>query len=520
MAALMAVANFLMMIVLTILGPLLWLLLRAAILILIYIVLALIVLAFTIGIGIFALISLPIALITGSPIIYTVNKLEATLFDNSILLGYEILNEFNKFLQAEIPYVYFSLSLNGEIALELILKIFPPAFDFGFGGTKLSFESTESFMKSTNSNNVLLNSKSSSTYPKLIENNDYESILKESSGSEGELIIRNPLPSSTNFEGFEFLTPLIFEYTGENGETGNIYYRITRIDTETPYIVDNGVVCCEWDSNEETYIGTKIIDLKEGVFELYTKVLGEQIEKTIKFNVYDLEYILDGLDFGLTLLTGINLILGANEANIQYKWQLFGATMSYLFIPIIISYIGSSLSSGESSDLLPLNMLSNIFNENLEYKFSFGKGFIFAILLNILFGSIATYSSSDDFVGLADCAFLLENLMPKWTISTGGAYSNCLLLFIALNFIFNDLGLAKTLGSTYDTTFFERIFQIGTFSLFTIYPWIKSLKVISIVSKMSESWKKQTFPVYLGFSIGGVLILALLEFLYHGKYML
>ncbi len=78
--------------------PWAWLLIRAAILLMIYITLAGIILSLTIMIATLALILLPISLLTGGSISYNINKLECEFFEKSMKAKYQVKYDYNNYL--------------------------------------------------------------------------------------------------------------------------------------------------------------------------------------------------------------------------------------------------------------------------------------------------------------------------------------------------------------------------------------------------------------------------------------
>ncbi|MFX1239424.1 MAG: hypothetical protein ACFE8P_17115, partial [Promethearchaeota archaeon] len=128
LAIIMAVIDFLVMLVLTILGPLLWLIIRAVLLVLIWIQFALLLALLTVAIVILIGIMLLLSTFLELNVDFSINYVHVSgLFEFSF--GYEIKDEYNDFLQEKIPAIEFYID-SSHFGINIFISFFNTKIDF------------------------------------------------------------------------------------------------------------------------------------------------------------------------------------------------------------------------------------------------------------------------------------------------------------------------------------------------------------------------------------------------------
>ncbi|MHA1437434.1 MAG: hypothetical protein ACTSPD_07625 [Promethearchaeota archaeon] len=103
---------------------------KAALLAFIYAFFAVMIFCLSLGIGLLALILLPVALIFGGIMIYKVSYVLVNFLEKSIFLGYQISTEYNSLLDIDVPIISFFLTLDDITLFSMIIGVFPPNFNF------------------------------------------------------------------------------------------------------------------------------------------------------------------------------------------------------------------------------------------------------------------------------------------------------------------------------------------------------------------------------------------------------
>ncbi len=124
---LMAVVEFL--------AFMLWCLIRAAILIFTWLMFGITLLFLTLAIGAIALVFLPISLIFGASMYYTVNKVGVDFTGISFETGYETSIGYYDFFDIYVPYINAWFSLGTTRIIDITIKFWPPGFEFNSGDT-------------------------------------------------------------------------------------------------------------------------------------------------------------------------------------------------------------------------------------------------------------------------------------------------------------------------------------------------------------------------------------------------
>ncbi|MFX1393823.1 MAG: LamG-like jellyroll fold domain-containing protein [Promethearchaeota archaeon] len=351
LAIIMAVIDFLVMLVLTILGPLLWLLIRAALLILIYILIGILICVFTAAIAVIAMLMLPFVLIFNGVIEYNYNNVNASILNASVGMGYEIMEEYNDFLQSNIPYIYVYFSYDSQNFIEMIIKIFPPMFDLNLGDTPLfSGQSSQdqgiddllSNLQSNNQNNVINGNTNNKFYNKrnVLNSSQTEDKLKSSADNKIEII----RPYQHEFIDGYITTkiPLNIQYDGEKGDEDialkYTLYRMYMADSNKEKI-DGGYIDPE-ETSPGNYEYVKEIEFEEdGYYHLVVQAVNadnysiiEDIqEEELNFIVNDHLRFFMGISFSAKIMTLIfSMVSGI----------IYGSTPTYGWTGAVAGLVG------------------------------------------------------------------------------------------------------------------------------------------------------------------------------------
>ncbi|MFX0024698.1 MAG: hypothetical protein ACFE9S_20490, partial [Candidatus Hermodarchaeota archaeon] len=160
---------FILMDVLPILGYILWLIIRVAILIFIWISFIFVVFVLTLSILMFTLILIPIALIFNANMVYTINNVRVIFPDVSFSVGYNIILDFDNFLGFWVPSLNIFFELGNITIFNMFIRFWPPGFEMnlsnnnGLGSSGL------------NSSNLKMNSEENSN---ALYQNEIEILMK------------------------------------------------------------------------------------------------------------------------------------------------------------------------------------------------------------------------------------------------------------------------------------------------------------------------------------------------------
>ncbi|MFW9894389.1 MAG: hypothetical protein ACFFD7_01130 [Candidatus Thorarchaeota archaeon] len=176
----MMIVNFFIEIFMEILPTLLyilWLIIRVILLVLIWITFAIIVLCFVLFIASLLIISIPLILLFGENIEYTINSVKVNIFDSSNEIGFNMFVEKNNFLGFWVPFISFFLIINETKFFEIILKFWLPEIHLNLGDTgNLGKSNLESSCFSNNSQKELsienFDIRSSNTSQEIMNNSD------------------------------------------------------------------------------------------------------------------------------------------------------------------------------------------------------------------------------------------------------------------------------------------------------------------------------------------------------------
>jgi len=138
-----------------------WLLLRAVIFILVWILFAIVIFCFILFIALLFLVLLPITLLNGGELNYQINKVNCDLFGTPAEFGFEIFTEYIPFFDFWVPYSNFYINLNNSRLLEFTVKFWLPEISFNIG------DDTDPESSSMKQNLIIRNSKSNDQFNHL-----------------------------------------------------------------------------------------------------------------------------------------------------------------------------------------------------------------------------------------------------------------------------------------------------------------------------------------------------------------
>lgn len=116
--------------VLDFLAYILWCLVRAAILILVWIAFGITVLFLTMGIGAIAVALIPISLIFGASMYYTINSVGINFPGFSFATGYDTGIDNYEAFDIPVPYINAWFYLGDNKIIDVTIKFWPPEFEF------------------------------------------------------------------------------------------------------------------------------------------------------------------------------------------------------------------------------------------------------------------------------------------------------------------------------------------------------------------------------------------------------
>ena len=243
--------------VLTVVGDLLWLLIRASIFILVWAIIGVIILGLTVAIASVTLILLPLVLIFSGDINYKIYEINAIIDGKELKMGYLLNFEYNSFFDLELPYLNYYLTYNDNDLIDLLIKLIPPTIDYDIG---------------ENNSNTGMESL-------IIENLE----LKITSDASEDISIISPseqnwIPGFSEFEGLGNLA-LEFEYNGEfNEEEIALKYTIERMDFPKSDII--GYIYPEYTNGEYKFY--KLECISEGFYEIKVEVVNRTTLEVIQ----------------------------------------------------------------------------------------------------------------------------------------------------------------------------------------------------------------------------------------------
>ncbi len=285
-----------------------------------------------------------------------------------------------------------------------------------------------------------------------------------------------------------------------------------------------------WDSEKESYICKKGIELDEGVWTLtvdvFDEILNETIEEETKFILTNFVKLLNGIDFALSIMTALNTMVIAFHLT-QYlrpdnkfdDTSIILALVASSVLPLIISSVVSGVTE-ESVD-----------SASGEVGQSFLDGIVIGLLINAIGFLVAgrTKTRESDFAGCDDTqqhfrdrqaakkdfmantflSGMLKKILPTWTVCKLGSIlvglSSMSLILQGIQYVFGiDLSLSEEIGDC-----------LGTIPLgFTLYTWYQTLKIASHMAIFGEGWTK-TVKRYTLLTVLGAAIVLTSNLVYH-----
>ncbi|MHA1498540.1 MAG: hypothetical protein ACTSRT_13490 [Promethearchaeota archaeon] len=378
------------MTIFTWLAHLAWLLVRAAIYILVWAIIAIFIVGLTIAVASLALMLIPLVLIFSGEIYYKIYEVNAILGGKEFKMGYQLSFDYNSYFKSDFPCLYYYLTFDDNNLIDLLIKLVPPSMEYNLG--EIDSAGIES---------------------SIIEYSSLEINSLQTSDPSEDISIISPYEQTWISGFFEFEEQgnvvLEFEYSGECSEEDiALKYTIERLDFQKPDII--GYIYPEYTNNGYKFIKTECIS--EGYFNMKVEAVNISTLEVIesdnptekRFRIHDIWSFMTGMFdsfgfFGVTIpIISTLLAFGTTADGVGESIGFLGLSCFFIFLSFLVDTVKPGKEWGEP-------------------QISYSQGiFLVSIITGLLFlyQSIIGYGGiADDFMGNAIMWMMYDNVLSS-----------------------------------------------------------------------------------------------------------